>query len=244
MKKTIGMGLGLAAATVLAVVAGLLAASPAAAQDDTIRLDSATVNMSGEANIDLEALGIGAPGLGAWDIGVVYDPDVIDAEGCTSNAGSECNINFASNRVQIVGASGGGEIGDTTLATIVFSCVSEGTTTLSLVVSDFADATEGSPQPLTYGLVNGQVTCVEPQGVPNTPRPRPTADDTDTDTGDDSSGGGVNGLPSTGGGGDGGAGGTSTWFMIALASAGLASIAGFGAQRLSARRTSEETQGD
>ncbi|MEX0785876.1 MAG: hypothetical protein WD939_04495 [Dehalococcoidia bacterium] len=247
MNKTIGMGLGLAAATVLALIAGLFAASPVGAQDDFISLDSATVNITGEADIDLVTSGIGQPGLGAWDIGIAYDPDIVEPESCTSNAGSQCNINFASDQVQIVGASGDGHVGTTTLATIVFGCVSEGSTSVSLVVSDFADATEGSPQPLSYGVVNGQITCVEPEGVPTNPRPRPSDDDDDDADVDDDTGaptnGGVSGLPKTGSGAAGG-GGTATWFMIVLASVGLASMTGFGAMRLSARRSSEETQGD
>lgn len=246
MNRSLAWGLGAALATGLALAVGLLAASPAGAQQDTIRVDSATLNFQGEANIDLDALGIGSPGLGAWEIGVVYDPDVINAEGCTSDVGSQCNVNFSSNRVQVVGASGPGELGDTTLATIVFGCVSEGTTSLSVVVDVFADATEGAPQPISFGVVNGQVTCVEPAGLPPTPRPRPDDDDDDDvddadDEPDDTNG--VTGLPKTGAGAGGSAGG-SAWAMIALAAAGLAGVTGFGALRLSARRASGETRGD
>lgn len=224
-----GRGLVVAAAVALAVGVGLLASMQVSAASGTVSIDSITVAPGEQGSADVEALGVTSPGLGAWEIDVVYNPAVVTAVSCTPQAGSVCNPNFASNTVRITGASASGLVGDTTLSSITFECDTEGYSTLSLQVDVFADATVGEPQPIGHQVQNGAVTCssVEPPeipspGAPTEEEPAPTATEA-----------AVTGLPSSGTGGT--DGGALNWLIPASAAAVLAALAGFGALRLRGR---------
>ena len=238
MKIRKALGLGLAVA-VLALGVGIFASSNASAQQGpTISVSTVSANVGGQAEIQLRALNIGGLGLGAWEIGVIYNSQVVDAVTCSTSI-STCNRDYAPNEVFVVGASSSGRQGNTTLATISFRCLEEGTSDLSLVVDRFADATVGAPQGISFVIQSGRITCTEPSDIPTPRRPRAT-DEEEEPTSTPS--GGVSGLPKTGGGadGDGGAG----WSIAALAgAAGLVTMTGYGALRLRARRASSGRRG-
>ncbi len=214
---------------VIALGAVLLAASQAYAQSEAVSVGSATINPGASNSVDVQSINIASPGLGAWEIGITYDPSVVTPLSCSESSGSVCNANFASNRVQIVGASAGGLTGDATLASITFECITEGTSVLAISLDVFADATEGGPQPISPGIQNGLITCTDSSGLPggpSTPRPRPTSTPVVVIT-----------LPDTGTGTGGSA--TLNWTIAGLSFAGLATLAmmtGIGALWLQRRR--------
>ena len=217
-------------AAVIALGAVLLAASQAYAQSEAVSVGSATITPGASSTVALESINIASPGLGAWEIGITYDASVVTALSCSESSGSVCNANFASNRVQVTGASAGGLTGNATLASITFECITEGTSVLAVVLDVFADATVGSPQPISPGVQNGLITCTDPAGLPDggpsTPRPTPTATPVVVTT-----------LPDTGTGT--GESATLSWTIAGLSFAGLATLAmitGIGALRLQRRR--------
>ncbi len=236
------MGIRLAAAAVIALIAGIAIVTTASAQLPTVVVSSATINPGSTGNINLTARDIGAPGLGAWEIGVVYNSSVVTATACTPQAGSICNENFASNRVQVVGANPSGLAGTNVLANITFRCNGEGTSELTVIIDEFADATPGGPRPIGPGINAGRITCEDSAGLPDVPTPRPTdtpdddADDADDgdDGDDDNDGTPIAGLPDTGTGS--GSSSVVSWLIAALATLGLVTLVSLGASRLFAQR--------
>jgi len=223
-----------AAAVAVALGVGLVTLSPAMAAPDSVSIDSITVDPGAQGTVNLEALDIGSPGLGAWEIDIVYNPSVVTPVTCSPQNGSVCNPNFSSNTVRVVGASAYGLMGDSTLASITFRCTREGTSTLSLNVAEFADATENEPVPIGPGVQDGTVSCIQTTppapGAPTaTPAPGEEPEPTATEPV-------VRALPKSGMGG-GSDGNALAWLIGASVSAVVAASAGVAAWRLSARRT-------
>lgn len=210
-RKTLRLGF-LGAAALVAV--GVFVASQVWAAAGTASIGSETVEPGEQGSVSLEALGVEAPGLGAWTIDIVYDPAVVTAVGCsTTQASSVCNAEFAEDTVRLTGATATGLEGDTVLGSITFECGDEeGSSPLHLSLFTFADATVGGPLDIDATTVDGVFACEEPEAA--TPA-----------------------LPSTGMGDGSGSGGGLSWYIGALAAAGIAGIAGFGALRLRARRS-------
>ena len=229
-------GIRLAAAAGIALIAGIAIITQVSAQLPTVVVSSTTINSSSAGTINLSARDIGPPGLGAWEIGVVYDSSVVTATACTAQAGSICNENFASNRVQVVGANPTGLPGTNVLANITFRCNGEGTTELTVIIDEFADATIVGPRPIGPGINAGRITCEDSAGLPDIPRPRPTATDDDDDDGDDDGDDGddVTTLPSSGAGT--GSSSVVSWLIAALATLGLVTLISLGASRMFAQR--------
>ena len=228
-------GIRLAAAAVVALVASIVIITQVAAQLPTIVVGSATVNPDSTGTVNLTARDIGSPGLGAWEIGITFDSSVVTATACAAQAGSICNENFASNRVQVVGANPGGLTGTTILANISFRCNGEGVTDLTVVIDELADATPGDPRPIGPGINAGRITCESGVGLPPVPTTRPTEvtdddDDGDTDDGDDP----IGVLPKSGTGAEGSS--VMSWLIAALATLGLVTLVSLGASRMFAQR--------
>ncbi len=109
----------------IAVAFGMSAKEASADTDAVLTIDSASMAVGSQAVLSVNALNVGPPGLGAWQIDVVYDPSVVVVAGCTAEQSGVCNTDFASNTIRFTGASATGLVGDTTLAEIDFSCVAE-----------------------------------------------------------------------------------------------------------------------
>ncbi len=211
-RRTLRLGF-LGAAALVAV--GIFVASQVWAATGTASVGSETVAPGEQGSVSLEALDVGAPGLGAWTIDIVYDPAVVAAVGCsTTQSSSVCNAEFGEDTVRLTGATASGLEGDTVLGSITFECGdAEGSSPLHLSLFTFADATVGGPLDIDATTVDGVFACEEPEEAA-TPA-----------------------LPSTGMGDSSGSGGGLSWYIGALAVAGFAGIAGFGALRLRARRS-------
>ncbi|OGO51523.1 MAG: hypothetical protein A2148_01185 [Chloroflexi bacterium RBG_16_68_14] len=174
----LGLCLKAAAAVVLALGVGLLGAAQTSAQGEAVGIGGRTTAAVGtEVTLDLEALNIEPPGLGAWEIDVFFDPAVVTAEACDSHPSGFCNLGVSANRARTVGATASGFLGDTTLASITFRCVDEGATSLAIAVHELADATPGDLQPIDAEVEHGAITCV----VPAPPPPPVTPGDVNCD---------------------------------------------------------------
>lgn len=214
--RAVAFAAGLGAALVLGLVTGING-SRVSAQAPTVSVGSTTIAVGGQGSVALQALDMAAPGLGAWSMNIVYDPGVVTQVGCTPQSGSVCNPNFAADTIRVTGASAGGLEGDTTLATFAFRCTSVGTSALTLSVDTLADATPGSPQPITAATTNGSVTCQEPPTPPSPPPPTATQPPGPTPTPV------VVIVPSAGFGPfDSGGPSVAGWFIAGLAGAGIA----------------------
>jgi hypothetical protein len=162
-------------------------------------------------------------GLGAWTIDVDYDTSVleVDATDCDGgDANSVCNPAYADGVVRVTGASASGIDEETILSTLSFTCLDdEAESPLGLTISVFADATIGDPQDISGDTTvsDGSVTCAVPE-----PTVEPAAATATT------------GLPVVGSppSSDGDSFG---WVIAALAGAGVAALAGFGALRMRTR---------
>ncbi len=202
-----------AVAAAIALGAGLLAASPVSAQSETIAVSSATAAPGAQVSVDLSALNIGTPGLGAWTIDITYDPAVLSAVSCSPAQGGVCNTAYGVDTVRVSGASAMGVAGDNVLASIMFQCEVEGSSSVTPNIDLLVDATIGDPQPLEATAQAGSISCT--QAVPTAtsgPTEAPVATATPS-----------SGLPvaGTGTGGVGG-GGTPYWLIAGLTGAGLA----------------------
>ena len=167
------------AALLLAAVAltvGLLFQTLASAETPTVSIDSLSKSVGEQEAVQVRALDIAAPGLGAWTIDITFDPLVVSVVDCAGEAGSLCNPAYAEDTVRVAGFSIFGEIGDSTLASITFACESEGSSQLDLTLETFIDATAGGPLPIDASIDNGLAICSAPEPSPeptNEPGPSP-----------------------------------------------------------------------
>lgn len=208
------LGLVAVVAVAIAAGAGLLASPRVSAQSETIAISSATAAPGAQASVNLEALNIGAPGLGAWTIDITYDPAVLSAASCTPAQGGVCNTAYGANTVRVSGASAMGVAGNNLLASITFDCDVEGSSSVTPIIDLLVDATIGDPQPLEATAQGGSITCT--QAVPTS-----TTAPADTPAATATPGGGLP-IAGTGGGGMDGGGGAPYWLIAALTGAGVA----------------------
>ena len=150
----------------------------------TASIGSGTGDVGEEISVDLEALNVTQPGLGAWTIDILYDATILSATGCGPGI---CNPCFGAlipppptpcetGTVRVVGATASGRKGDSLLSTITFLCRVNGASALTIPGFGenpsflFHDATIGAPQPIDVTIVNGSITCEPPPpavgGVP------------------------------------------------------------------------------
>ena len=144
---------------IIALSFTFMAGPKAEAEDAAVSVSSANVELGQQALVDVEALNIAAPGLGAWTIDIAYDPDVITPVGCSAALGGICNVTFSATTVRLLGVSALGVAGDVELGEIVFECKQAGESALELTTPVLADAMLGAPQPIAAAIRHGSVTC-------------------------------------------------------------------------------------
>ncbi|MCH8025709.1 MAG: dockerin type I repeat-containing protein [Chloroflexi bacterium] len=184
---------------IIALSFTFMASPKAAAEDATVGVSSVKAELGYEAVVEVEALHITAPGLGAWTIDIAYDPDVITPVGCSAALGGICNIAFSADTVRLVGVSTQGVAGDAVLGEIVFECRQVGESALTLEPDVFADATRGAPQPIAAVINHGSFTCSAEPLPTATPEPtaEPPASGPDKLPGDADCNGEVNSIDAT-----------------------------------------------
>ena len=234
----VALGSALVGVALVIVLAGSFSSPRVAAGGGTISVGAATVAVGGEGTVSLQSLNMAEPGLGAWSMNVVYDTALVQQTACSPQSGSVCNPNFAADTIRVTGATANGLVGNATLATFTFRCISVGTSALTVTVDTLADATPGDPQDIAAGTTNGSVTCL----TPSTPA-QPGATTAAAPTATPVAAGGPNA-----GFGPGGSNGTLliwlvaglagaglAWLSAGFAGAGLAAVTGSGAERRAAR---------
>jgi hypothetical protein len=135
------------------------AAGAASGITTSVQAAAATGTVGGEVEAVVLALGVAAPGLGAWTIDVAYDPAVVSVTGCVGTENSACNPRYEDRTVRLAGAAGTGLQGDVTLMTLTFTCDAAGTSPLTVDVVLIADATIGNPLAIDATTQDGSVTC-------------------------------------------------------------------------------------
>ena len=205
------------AAVIVAVA--LASAHPAAAQEPGVTISSGSAALGQTATIELRAVDMPAPGLGAWTIDVTYDFDIATAMSCTAVELGQCTPEYATGTARVSGASAPGMTGDVALGSIRFRCNANDSTALQISVRVLADATAVNPQMINASVSSGTLTC----GSPTAAEPSPTSA----------------GLAGFGTGDGSGPGGSPADLVVAgLAGAGiawiLAGIVGMSWSRLSA----------
>ncbi len=175
----------------LAAVVGLIAMiSVASAAVSSLGIESKTVAPGAEVTVNLTANAT-APGIGSYEIKVVYDKTLLTVKSCakTTEAAFDaavCNKDFGADTVFFTGASTDGGIGGTlNLGSITFTAGNTaGVAALDVQVQALTDTTAGD---LTVTPGDGAITIA----VPATPTPSPTAAPTASPT--------PKALPPTGG---------------------------------------------
>lgn len=157
MVKKIGIMAGVGAA----LVAVLVLAGAAFAQAGGVSISDGSAADGDSGTVTLDVSGLGGEGLGAWTVDISYDNSLLTATDCTAEQGGVCNENFSDDSVRITGASAGGISDDTSLGSITFECDGEGTSSLSISLSVYADATIGDPQDMDPSVSNGTFTCAD-----------------------------------------------------------------------------------
>ena len=222
---------GIAGAIVaaLALVAGAILVSQAAAASGSIVVSDANITPNGGTG-DVTVVGnVGDPGLGAWTVDISWDTSVLSVASCAGHVAGFCNDEFSPGTLRTNGAIAAGLTGDVVLATITFECLGGPDThsPITISVNTFADATPGGPLPVApLTETPGEVWCMDapptdtagPAGPTATTGPPPAP-----------------GLPSTGTGTD--SSSSLGWLIAAVAGAGLAAIVGFGALRVRTRQS-------
>ncbi len=225
MKEHKGLRFGLiaAAAVAVALIGGLLVAQVSAAAH-RVDVHDAKAAVGEVATVDVGAHDMPEPGLGSWTIDVTYDSAIVSVVSCALEESIDCTVDVvAADTVRFVGfVVGDGLVGDTVLGSITFTCDAEGESALTIDPGtlDLNDATLGDPAPTGAAVDDGSITC----NVAGTGTPDATEEPTITGPED-----------GTGPLGE-GSNGVSGWLIAALAGAGFAALAGFGALRLRTRQ--------
>jgi hypothetical protein len=170
--KIVKFGSLAALAAVAALVGGMLSLRSASAVAPTVTIDPLHAGPAEVAKVDLRALNLVDPGLGALTVDVHYNPGQLTAGGCAAEHGGICNPAFSANVVRVVGTAVPGIAGDTLLASLEFVCKQPGESNLELSIDVFADSTPGDPREMDVTLQNATAVCSE-EALP-TPTPEPT----------------------------------------------------------------------
>lgn len=132
----------------------------------SLDLGDALENVGGEVDLDLIGLDFPFPGLGAWTIDIMYDPQVVSGELCSGGI-SVCNASFASGVVRVAGASAAGLVGDSVLASVTLQCEVAGKSPLTIEPQLLVDGAVGVPQDILAltETSGGSITCLAAPSV-------------------------------------------------------------------------------
>lgn len=148
-------------ATVPGTAANLGGSSGQSQTKAAIKIGTASAPLGAQASVDLQALGLSDPGLGAWTLEVAYDAQIVSVVQCSTppNALSACNPKASAGRLRLAGATATGLKGDVTLGTITFKCEAAGTSTLDVTAETLVDGTIGDPRDIERTVENGAIRC-------------------------------------------------------------------------------------
>ena len=140
---------------------------PTTTPEDAVKItmSSTSIRVGEEASVELLVSGLGSRVLGAWTISVSFPLNMVSVSGCESLSEAACNV-IEDGEVRVAGAHGTGLAGDITLLTVTFTCESADSKPLEPGVEVFSDATTGAPMPIEFEVIEGRITCTEPQDTP------------------------------------------------------------------------------
>jgi hypothetical protein len=161
-RKGLVVRLIIAATAAVVMVVGVV--TIASAQEGMITIESTSFAVGAEGSVDVNAVNIAEPGLGAWTIDITFDPAIVTALACVPEHGGVCNPAFETNVVRITGASASGVVGTNSLGAIAFRCEAAGSSPLTVNVPLLVDATIGDPQPIVAATQSGSITCTTSTG--------------------------------------------------------------------------------
>ncbi|MGB0386693.1 MAG: right-handed parallel beta-helix repeat-containing protein [Ardenticatenaceae bacterium] len=128
----------------------------------TLQVISSTVPFSEQITIPLEVIGMAAEGVGALNIDIEYDPNVLQAVHCIADPDglfehSQCNYGLAPNKVRFTAVSVAGVSGNATLGQAIFQAVgqAEEHSALPLVINTFSYP---NGNPISTWRQDGQLT--------------------------------------------------------------------------------------
>lgn len=172
------------------VVDGAVTCSAAAVEGaPTIQMESGQAAVGDQVVLNLDALNIEAPGVGAWTVDISHDNSIATATSCLPANSGVCNAGFSEDTVRATGANASGLEGDNMLAQVTYRCEVEGTTDLTLTIQVLVDATVGDPQFIETAVVNGTLLCGDlPATETPVPGATPVMEPPDAGTGDFSPG--------------------------------------------------------
>lgn len=154
-----------------ALLGSLLTWHYASAETPALAIDSLHAGPEGVAKVELRALNLVEPGLGAWTVDIHYNPEHVNVAGCEAEHGGVCNPQYGENVIRVVGTNVAGLTGDAVLASIGFTCKKLGDSNIELKIDVFADATPGNPTEMDVLLANGKAACKEEAQPTPTPKP-------------------------------------------------------------------------
>jgi hypothetical protein len=164
------------AALAIAIALALLNHTARAA-DEGVTITSLSQQVGETGTVTLSAVNIDVPPLGAWEIDIFYEPSVVTPVECTpEGANSFCNPQYRDGQIRLVGADAAGTRGDSiALASITFTCGTEGSSPLALSISTFAD-TNGFQMPAS--TQDAGIECLAPSDESQTATAGPARTDT------------------------------------------------------------------
>ena len=229
-----GFWLALLVVALVALMGWLTAAGPAQADSTAeVTIGSATVAPGESTTVDISVAGGSGKTVGVVTLNVAYDGSLLTQTSCTATGGV-CNDDANPVQFQLTNSAGLDSLG-----TISFLAGStEGVADLTLIIVQCADETG---EDITCSASNGSITIqTEPPEATATLGPDETPEATATPDGDETPDATeeptVGGPPTGTGGLTEGSNGVSGWLIAALAGAGFAALAGFGALRLRTRQ--------
>jgi hypothetical protein len=158
-----------AVATALALVGGAIASTIVSAVTPNVSVSSLETTIGSQGKVVLGTSGIAEPGLSSWSIDLYYNDKLLSVKSCEPlQEHSICNAEFEKGMIRVVGSNVEGLVGESDLASIVFTCNEKGEGKLELELNVFADATIGHPQKIEASTTGSKVDCV------NEPTPTPT----------------------------------------------------------------------
>ena len=146
----------------VALMGVVLPARSVFSQEHSASLSSLMLKVGEQGSVDLLA-GNGTEPLGAWDMEISYDPEIVSVVGCRPKQTSLCDEQFEKDSVRVSGASVIGLTGDIILATLTFQCENVGESPLSLTLIVFGPAI-GFPIPPQSN--DGRIVCEEQDEMP------------------------------------------------------------------------------
>ena len=124
---------------------------------DLITISSLDLEVGQQGTVIFSAELVVKPGLGAWQVDINYDPEIVSVVACDSGQNGVCNPVFDEDTVRLAGASASGLTGTNEFAAIKLVCDRQGASALTIRLSIWGNAIE--TQQRKVEIEDGTITC-------------------------------------------------------------------------------------